>query len=362
MSKAHRHLPARMRQKQTSSGRVYYYYDTCAKPRKWLALGCDYLDALKKYADYEREFSDGLLAEINQQTTFKYVADRYLAEVLPQKAVSTQKDNLRELPKLLEFFNNPPAPINDIRPVHIREYLDWRSQTAKIRANREVALFSHIFNKAREWGYTANDNPCRGVKKNKERGRDVYVTDDMFWDVYQKADRHIQQLMMVAFICGQRVADTLKMQITDFYDGALWISQNKSGRKLRVALVGVFAGVVNQILDERGQAASDFLFLKDGQPITYGQLRYGMDKARRLAGIDKVSFQFRDLRAKAGTDKDSEAGLDAAKDLLGHKNSSMTNQYIRHRKGKLVSPAEMPGIKENVEQPSERRTKPVIKK
>ena len=106
--------------------------------------------------------------------------------------------------------------------------------------------------------------------------------------------------MMVAFICGQRVADTLKMQITDFYDGALWISQNKSGRKLRVALVGVFAGVVNQILDERGQAASDFLFLKDGQPITYGQLRYGMDKARRLAGIDKVSFQFRDLRAKAG--------------------------------------------------------------
>ena len=51
-----------MRSKTTKNGNVYYYYDTCAKPRKWLALGCDYLDALKKYADYEREFSDGLLA------------------------------------------------------------------------------------------------------------------------------------------------------------------------------------------------------------------------------------------------------------------------------------------------------------
>ena len=32
----------------------------------------------------------------------------------------------------------------------IREYLDIRGQTAKVRANREKALFSHIYNKARE--------------------------------------------------------------------------------------------------------------------------------------------------------------------------------------------------------------------
>ena len=43
-------LPPRMRAKQTSSGKTYFYYDTCAKPRKWLPLGADYLSALKKYA------------------------------------------------------------------------------------------------------------------------------------------------------------------------------------------------------------------------------------------------------------------------------------------------------------------------
>lgn len=129
--------------------------------------------------------------------------------------------------------DKPPAPINAIRPVHIREYLDWRSKAAKTRANREVALFSHIFNKAREWGYTDNENPVRGVKKNVEKGRDVYVSDDMFWRVFNRADRHIRQLMLVAYLCSQRVGDTLKLRVSDFRDGALWIQQNKTGKRWR---------------------------------------------------------------------------------------------------------------------------------
>lgn len=332
-------LPARLREKKLPSGKTYYYYDTCQKPRRWLALGADFYEALKKYADLEKEYNEKEFSkQVNDVLTFKYVADRYVREVIPTKAPATQECNLRELEKLLEFFDNPPAPINSIRPVHIREYLDWRSETAKVRANREVALFSHIFNKAREWGYTDNENPKRGVAQNPESGRDVYVSDDVFWRVYDCADRHIQQLMLVAYLCSQRVSDTLKLKVSDFHDGALWVQQSKSGKRLRIELSGVFADVVRQILDERGQVTHDFLFVKRSKSITYEQLRYGMDKARRLAGIPKADFQFRDLRAKAGTDKDEEQGLNAARDLLGHKNSSMTVHYVRHRKGKLVEP------------------------
>ena len=39
-----------------------------------------------------------------------------------------------------------------IKPYDVREYLDKRGQAAKTRANREKALLSHVFNKAREWG------------------------------------------------------------------------------------------------------------------------------------------------------------------------------------------------------------------
>jgi integrase len=49
-------------------------------------------------------------------------------------------------------------------------------------------------------------------------------------------------------------------------------------------------------------------------------------------------FQFRDLRAKAATDKEESAGLDAAQAQLGHSTSAMTSKYVRHRLGKLVKP------------------------
>lgn len=63
-----------------------------------------------------------------------------------------------------------------------------------------------------------------------------------------------------------------------------------------------------------------------------------MDKARRLAGIEKDQIQFRDLHAKSGTDKEEAMRLEAVRQLLGHKSTSMTMHYVRHLKGKLVAP------------------------
>jgi integrase len=52
----------------------------------------------------------------------------------------------------------------------------------------------------------------------------------------------------------------------------------------------------------------------------------------------KPTWQLRDLRAKAGTDTETQAGMGAAKDLLGHAGEEMTRHYIRHRAGKVVKP------------------------
>ena len=41
----------------------------------------------------------------------------------------------------------------DIEPQHVRQYLDARA--AKVAANREKALLSHVLTKTREWGVMA---------------------------------------------------------------------------------------------------------------------------------------------------------------------------------------------------------------
>lgn len=79
--------------------------------------------------------------------------------------------------------------------------------------------------------------------------------------------------------------------------------------------------------------AMDLAYLT-GQRVTDTRL---MDE--RDVRVEKSEFQMRDLRAKAGTDKAESSGdILQARDQLGHTTVVMTEQYIRNRKGKKVSP------------------------
>jgi integrase len=76
-----------------------------------------------------------------------------------------------------------------------------------------------------------------------------------------------------------------------------------------------------------------------GQPMTSSMLRGRFDAARKAAGVEKGDFQMRDLCAKAGTDKAESSGdILQARDQLGHTTVVMTENYIRKRIGKKVTP------------------------
>src|SRR5689334_15773045 len=109
-------LPKRMRARKRGD-KVWYYYDTGAKPRKEIPLGCDYAIAIKKWSEIEIDAP----SKHQQIITFQYVAARYIKEIIPTKAPATQTDNLRELNQLYKFFGNPPPPLNEIKPIHIRK-------------------------------------------------------------------------------------------------------------------------------------------------------------------------------------------------------------------------------------------------
>ncbi|MDK4529062.1 hypothetical protein QG082_08810 [Kingella kingae] len=65
-----------------------------------------FYEALKQYADLEREFNvQEMAARVSDVLTFAYVAKRYVREVLPTKSLATQKCNFRELDNLLLFFD-----------------------------------------------------------------------------------------------------------------------------------------------------------------------------------------------------------------------------------------------------------------
>lgn len=344
-------LPRGMRARKKPSGRTYYYLDTGGKPRKEIPLGDDYVTAVQKWAQLTVNMEAPVI-------TFKDVSDRYQREVIPAKAPRTRKDNLSELAKLLEFFNDPPIPFEQIEPINVREYLDWRGATAKVRANRERALLSHIWNFAREKGITKLANPCRGVRGFSETGRkDVYIEDHVYQAVYAAGSQALKDAMDLAYLTGQRPADVLKMTAAHIKNDTVLVRQNKTGAALRVRLKND-DGTMNDLgrliesISERKRArkVSDIALVcgRGGIRLTASGLDNAFDRARAKAikkakeeGKNELSamikgFQFRDLRAKAGTDKADNQGLLEAQRQLGHASAKMTEQYVRL--GKIVTP------------------------
>lgn len=304
-----------------------YYYDTGAKPRKWINLGRDRHEAVRRWAEL-----DGAETPASSRT-FRALWEKYLREVVPTKAKATQDGNKREAESLLVVFEE--MDVADIKPVHVRQFLNARGVKAKVRATREKALLSHVLNKGREWGWLETANPCAGVKGWGSE-RDRYVTDEEFAKIHAAACEPLRDALDFALLTAQRPADCLKARRTDIRDGALTVQQGKTGKRLRIEVVGELDALLKRCAARAATAKIASLHLltdERGRPLTYRSLNRRWVEARARAKVANV--QFRDLRAKAATDMQD---LALAQRLLGHQSRTMTEHYTKDRQGDKVRP------------------------
>lgn len=364
---------------------VHYYLDTGAKPRKEIPLGSDYVLAVTRWAELTSRPAPVTTEgppTLPDAIDGRGDVDGYRKDVLPTKAPRTQQDNEKELVWLLKFFGgDSPAPLDEIEPAHVQRYLRWRVKQARaaeeakneqrrkdgkpeqpiphdfghVRANREKALLSHIFNYARAEGLTKAPNPCAGVQGFEEEGRDTAPDTELVGRVLAEADKPLEFAMRLADIIGQRPSDVLRVSETDIAGtvpgGILQVRQGKTKMKLRIVVEGALADLVLEIRAYKRQIAQDrrdagrpvvhtmaLLVSEAGGPLTKNMLRDRFDDARARAGVKKDLFQFRDFRAKVATETDEAQGTRAAQALLGHTTEAMTAAYIRHKVGKKVRP------------------------
>lgn len=343
--------------------KIHYYFDAGGKPRREVPLGSDYVAAIQKWAELNAE----QVSTSTDTANFVSLKLAYWKSVIPTKAARTQVDNDKEAIWLMKFFGDPPMPLEKIEPKHIGQYLTWRVQAAReaaeeknaerkkekrpiipidpkigqVRANREVALFSHMWNFARQSGLTKLPNPCTGIKKFSESSRDVMVNDALLERLLVKAAKPLQFAVRLAEITGQRPGDVLKMSEAHISGDILNVTQGKTKAKLRIVIEGSLKDLLDEIKTYKAEVkatCAQLLVNESGQPLTQHVLRFRFDDAREAAGIEKATFQFRDLRAKAATDADEAGGTRVAQALLGHTTEGMTADYIRHKVGKKVSP------------------------
>jgi integrase len=322
------------------SGKVYYYMYMRGEDgkRKEIALGDDFILALKKYAELNVTVAPSAGA------TFFDVYKRYLVDALPELATSSARMYRSDIKHLLETFGQ--APLSQIKPVHIRNFLDDHDDKPTT-ANRCKRVFSTMWNKARGWGYTDLPNPCEGIQGHSLKKRTVYINDAVYKAVWDAASAPLRDAMDLAYLTGQRPADALKMTENDLVDGNIIVTQEKTKQPLRIRIVGELEILLARIEARKAQFAiqtAALLVNQHGKRLSGPTLRFQFDKAKEVAAKavprlaeDIEKFRFYDLRAKAADDTADGRGEEAARDLLGH-DSVRTTQKHYLRRGKIVTP------------------------
>ena len=340
--KRNRGLPPHMAVRRYTNKRgevwISYYYETPRDEngkKRLIPLGSDLDVARRKWAELEGTpvQEENCLSDIFE----KYIewAENRDVSGLSVRTISDYKSNWRALAPVFGKL-----AIDRLRSEFLLRYFDKRS--SKVRAKKEVKFLGTLHNWAKARGYATTANPVTGITRQMRAPsrRSMYVTDADFALVRKHAIRPVQDAMDIALLTGQRPADVFKMQWSDISDGVLNIKQNKTDAVVRIAIEGQLADVLKAIRSR--PVISRYIVSSGGsRPLSLTTFKRAFADARDKAEIEAqetgVTFQrwqFRDLRAKAATD--SETQSDAQK-LLGHKNEATTVIY-RRDSGAVVSP------------------------
>ena len=300
--------------------RVYFkhgaYYYVTLPDRKWLRLGKSEAEMYKKLAKIaDLESGKGKMSEF---------LVRYEQEIIPTKAESTQQDNLREINNLKRAFGhmNPEA----IKPKHIYAYMDARGKTAKVAANHEKALLSHVFSYLIRWGIV-EINPCREVKKFTEKPRTRYIEDWEYQAFKNYAPPMIKAAMEVAVITGLRRGDLLNLKSSDL-ENEKPITTNKTGKKVIFKLTPDLQAAIQLAKSTRTMPSIYLITNRKNQPYTgrgFGTTWRTYMKKAVVDGILPEPFLWNDLRSKAGSDHES------GDRLLGHQDPKTTRRHYERK-------------------------------
>ncbi len=314
--------PPRMdRRPRKRKGGFNYYYQSAGKK---IPLGNNLILAKQKWAELEA----GTAA-----WTFPRVAIEY-RKLFNGFALSTRKHYETALRNLEVYLRK--YTLEQVKPHHVKKYIRERSK--KGAAMFEKRVLSALWSWAAGEGYTHAPNPCRGITFTKAERKTfapkkpkIYVTDAMFDEVHARGDEILQDAMDLALHTGQRPGDILKARRQDIVDGALWFTQEKTGKRLGLRIQGDLARVLERILARK--RPSIYLIADwQGQRVSKDALGSRFRKAR-----GEATWEFRAIRLKASTDSPD---LKRAQELLGHATEVTTALHYRESHSEIVEPLE----------------------
>lgn len=350
-------LPARWRYTRNA----YYYQVPPGLERFWdgkqtFRLGSTLPEAYARWAER--------LGSTNKASTIGQLLDRYALEVIPTKAAASRRRDVQHVKHLRPVFGD--MPVGALKPQHVYKYVDKRSKKTTgedgkttggaSTARHEIALLSHAYTKAIEWG-VVNDHPFKGkVRIEGPKARTRYVED---WEIIEclalpSARKKgsvlaVQAYIKIKLLTGLRGVDMLRLKISQLKEDGIHVTPSKTeestGKSIIYKWTDELRAAVAEAKSVRPVHISPYLFCNRRGECYWDEAKghapgwQSMWKRyfTRVKTETKVTENFteHDLRAKCASDAKTLAHAQA---LLAHADARTTSRIYR-RKPEEVMPA-----------------------
>lgn len=264
--------------------------------------------------------------------SFDVFADRYLKDYAKShKKASTYGEEKRALKNHIR-----PAfgryRVKDIQRGDIARF-HQRMRETPYAANRYLALLSHMFNVAEDWGLRPeNSNPCRRIKKFKETARNRFLSPEelaRLGDALALAARRGESPYTIAAIrlllfTGARLNEILSLEWSqvDLEARLLRLADSKTGAKT-IALPAPAAEILSTLPKQEGNPYVICGRISGARLIN---LQKPWRRIRKMAGLDDVRLH--DLRHSfASVAVAGGMSLPLIGSLLGHSQPQTTARY-----------------------------------
>jgi integrase len=274
---------------------------------------------------------------------FQEAAPRYIARLREEdgKNIDAKARQLRQ--HLTTFFGR--KPLGQIETFDIERYKKGRRSegAAKATVNRELAVLSHLLNKAMEWKWM-KAKAAKVLRFKEENGRIVYLTDTqcaaLLSAATQDHNENVHAFILVGLHTGMRHSEILAIQRDDIDLGrrVIWIPKAKAGAREQPMTTDLCA-----YLERRMQMlppGCKWLFPSPGSAEgNVHTIRKAFRRCVTRAGMDPDQITPHTLRHTAVTHLvQSGVDLPTVQRISGHKTLAMVARYA-HQNGTHIQSA-----------------------
>ncbi len=310
--------------------------------QRWYTIGsCDAMSLHKAREDARRllgEVASGSSPQaqkmqLRRQSSLKEVWERFVERDFVALKPNTQAEYKAMWKNyLLDEFGRRRA--KEITKSDIEAFLQTL-QDKPYRANRLLALLSRLMNLSESWGVRElNSNPCRHVKKYKEKSRERYLSKGELTTLFKVLDE-----MVSAHQVTQGVANALRLLVltgarrneivncetawVDLKSSQINLPDSKTGSKKIYLNKEALPIIQRQIKLSLG---SKYLFPSPVKDVPITNISKVWRKVRTAAGLSDVRIH--DLRHTAASILVNDGvPLPIIGKFLGHKQSRTTERY-----------------------------------